>query len=310
MMIMENIRAHLGMKYNLVGVKILKEKPVDIEKPTRKLRYCEMVRKAANGEVITAEHEDIACPNAEVTLGFVEPVYVDIQPRISPAETKVVKVGPLDKIRDPDIILAILNPRQAMEVASIMDGLEAKFAGSMAVCGEATAKPYMEKKSNVTMLCGGARTFADFRDSDLIVGGPPEFFEELSKRISALSKTCVALCGCKTSDLSPRIIESFRKIGFEKGTDYFFGKVDGTNVRIYLNKDTHGKIKYITVHIPLRGVEVKAKEPLIVKKRGNWTDVAMTFGLGEAIDLNTGRGLKEAIMDILKKVSDSKVIAR
>jgi hypothetical protein len=91
-------------------------------------------------------------------------------------------------------------------------------------------------------------------------------------------------------------------MGFEKGTDYFFGKVDGVNVRVYLNKDAHGRIKYITVHLPIKDAEVKAKEPIIVKKRGNWTDVAMTFGLGESIDLNTGKGLKEVVMDFMEKV--------
>jgi uncharacterized protein (DUF169 family) len=298
---MENIRAYLGMRHKLIGVKILKDTPDASQKPTKRMRYCEMVREAADGKTYVAELEDIACPNAEVTLGFQEPIYVDVQPRIMPAETKAVKVGPLEKVKDPDVILAILNPRQAMEVAALLDGIKAKFSGSIAVCGEATAIPYMEKKPNTTFLCGGARMFADFRESDLILGAPPEVFQELSERVEGASKSCTALCGCRTSDLSPRIIEGFKRLGFEKGTDYFFGKVNGVSVRIYLNKDLQGKIKYITVHLPLKG-EVKAKKPLLVKKRGNWTDVAMTFGLGEAIDLNTGKGIKEAVLDILEKV--------
>jgi uncharacterized protein (DUF169 family) len=299
---MKNIRAYLGIKYYLVGVKILKDKPPSFEKPNARLRFCEMVKRAASGEVITAEHDDIACPNAEITLGFIEPTYVDIQPRIMPAETKVVKVGPVEEIESPDVILAVLNPRQAMEVAALLEGLEAKFSGSLAVCGEATARPYMENRANLTMLCGGARMFAGYKDSELIMGAPPVLFEELSKRIEGVSKTCAALCGCRTSDLSPRIIESFKKMGFEKGTDYFFGKVDGINVRVYLNKDGQGRIRYITVHLPIKDAEVKAKKPVIVKKRGNWTDVAMTFSVGESIDLNTGRGLKEAVRDILENI--------
>jgi uncharacterized protein (DUF169 family) len=297
-MTMENIRAYLGMKYGLVAIKILKEKPAEITK--KRMRFCEMVKKATEGEVFFAEKENISCPNAEVALGLAKPIYVDVQPRIN-SGTKAVGIGPVEKIEAPDIILAILNPKQAMEISSLLGGMEARFSGNMAVCGEATARPFIEGKPNATFLCGGARMFAGFRDSELMLGAPPSVFKELSQRIDAVSKTCTALCGCKTSDLSPIVIENFRKMGFEKGIDYFFGKINGKNVRIYLNKDLEGRMKYITIHLPIKG-EVKAKKPLIVKKRGNWTDVSLTFSLGEGIDINTGKGLREAVLDIAKKL--------
>lgn len=297
----KEIRAHLGMRHNLVGVKILKEGEASRDRPKRRMRFCEMVYEAARGRSFEAEVEDYSCPNAVITLGYEEPVYVDLQPRINPAQTRVVRVAPVGELRDPDVVLAILNPRQAMEVSSLLEGLEASFKGSMAVCGEGVAKPYMEQKPNVTFLCGGARTFGGYKDSELILGAPPETFEKLAEKIRSLSKTCAALCGCRTSDISPQIVETLKGLGFEKGTDYFFGKVNRQNVRIYLNKDFSGRIKYVTIHIPVKG-EVRVREPLTARKRGNWTDVSVTFTLGETIDIYSGKGLKEAVRDIIERV--------
>jgi uncharacterized protein (DUF169 family) len=302
----KEIRAHLGMRHNLVGVKIIKEGEASKDrKPKRRMRFCEMVYEAAKGRFFEAEVEDYSCPNAVITLGYEEPVYVDLQPRINPAQTKVVKVAPLEELGNPDVVLAILNPKQAMEVSSLLDGLEASFKGSIAVCGEGVAKPYMEQKPNVTFLCGGARTFGDYKDSELILGAPPETFAKLAEKIKDLSKTCAALCGCRTSDISPHIVKTFRDLGFEKGTDYFFGKVDGHNVRIYLNKDLSGRIKYVTIHLPVKG-EVRVREPLTARKRGSWTDISVTFTLGETIDIYSGKGLKEAVRDIVEKIKGSK----
>lgn len=302
----KEIRAYLGMRHNLVGVKIATEGEASKNKqPPRRMRFCEMVYEAAKGDSFDAEVEDYSCPNAIITLGYEEPVYVDVQPRINPAKTKVVKVGPLSEMKDPDIVLAILNPKQVMEVSSLLDGIEASFKGSMAVCGEGVALPYVKKKPNVTFLCGGARTFGDYKDSELVLGAPTETFVEVAEKIRNLSKTCSALCGCRTSDISPHIIKAFQKLGFEKGTDYFFGSVDGQKVRIYLNKDFRGRIKYVTIHIPIKG-EVKVKEPMKAKKRGPWTDVTVTFTVGETLDIYTGKGIKEAILDIVQKLKESK----
>lgn len=305
----KTIRHHLGIKYNLVGVKIRKKGSGAKQDPTKRsqkrIRFCQAVREAAvSGREFDIVLDDLACPNAEVTLGFDEPLYVDIQPRINPADTEVVSVAPLEKMNDPDVILTVLNPKQTMETASLLEGVEAKFTGNLAVCGEATARPYMDKKPNVTFLCGGARTFGDYKESELIFGAPPESYDKLAEKIEALSKSCGALCGCRTSDISPRIINTFKKLGFEKGIDYFFGKVDGHGVRIYLNKDLQGRFKYITIHLPLKGeVTPKANSSLMVRKRGNWTDVAVTFGVGEAVDINTGKGLIEAIQDLIAQIS-------
>ncbi len=296
------IREYFGIGYHLVGVRLFKDIPEGYNRVEKPGRFCEFVKRAALGESILMLSQDEECPESLIALGFEEPRFIDLQPRIKPADTKAVLIAPLEEIENPDVILAILNPRQSMEIAAVVSGLKAEFAGSIAVCGEATAFPVMHKKPNLSFLCGGARMFADYKESELILGAPPEFFEELSTKVKALQKTCGgALCGCRTSDLPQHIVSALESIGFEKGIDYFFGRVNGLSVRIYLNKDEKGKVSYLTVHFPVRG-EVQVSEPLQVRERGKWKDVYALLRDGEGIDLNTGRGIKETIEELAAKV--------
>ena len=302
----KSIRSHIGSKYHLVGVKFLKEKPQASEdlfkRPKKPIMFCQAVKKAADGEGFLMHLEDEACPSAMVALGFEEPVYVDVQPRISPAEVKAVLIGPYEKIKDPDVGLLIVTPRQAMELSALLKGVKSHFSGAVAVCGEAVALPFMSKTPNVSFLCNGARVSADFRDNEVILGAPPQTIKELAERIDVLSKTCGALCGCKTSDIPPRMIKSFQNIGFEKSTDYFFGRIEGKNVRVYLNKDFNGKLSFMTIHLPVKG-KVKEKGPFAKSDRGKWTDLSVTFDVGETgVELNTGKGLKEFITQVVEKV--------
>lgn len=180
----EKIRAHLGTGYNFVGVRILKTgEAAGDKKPKKKMRFCQMVREAADGSSFAFDVDDLDCPNAMIALGFEEPVFGDLEPRIKPAETKLVEVAPVQEMENPDVVLAILNAKQLMEVAERLGTIEAKFSGNMAVCGEVTALPYMEKKPNVAPLCGGSRKFANYKDSELIFGAPPETYEKLAEKI-------------------------------------------------------------------------------------------------------------------------------
>lgn len=297
----KTIRSYIGSKHKLVGVKILNEEDKKgNNRPAKPMRYCQFIREAAvKGNEFTIDVSDIACPNAEICLGFIEPKYVDIQPRIAPANTKSIRIG---KIKDADVVLAVLNPKQMMDLSVLLNGIKAEFHGEMAVCGEATAKVFMDKEPNVSFFCNGARMFAGFRDNEVIIGMPYETALELAEKIEALSRTCGALCGCLTSDIPPQILQNFKNIGFEKGTDYFFGKVNKNNVRIYLNKDLQGRYDYITFHVPVKG-EVKAEKPFEVRKRGKWSDIVGVFEIEEiGIDLYSGENLEDTIKDVVKKM--------
>lgn len=292
------IRSYLGSKYRLVGIKILNEIPKDFNRPKKPLRHCQMVREAALGKTFTYDAKDLSCPNAELALGFVEPKYVDVEPRIKPSNTKAVRVGPVE---GADVVLAIVTPKQLMDLAVISGGISAQFKGEIAVCGEATAKVFMEGKPNITVLCNGARILGEYKDSELIVSLPYDDAKKIAEKIAALEKKGGALCGCLTSDIPKQIILSLKDNGFEKGTDYFFGRIDDWDVRIYLDKDQGGRYDRITIHVPVKG-EVKAQKPFTVRKRGNWSDVTGTFEPEEiGINLNSGENLKETIRALIEK---------
>src|SRR5574340_1023487 len=62
------------------------------------MRFCEMVRRSAvYGENFLFGVEELTCTNAELALGFTEPSYGEVYPRIKPANTKLVSVFPLEK---------------------------------------------------------------------------------------------------------------------------------------------------------------------------------------------------------------------
>jgi uncharacterized protein (DUF169 family) len=287
------------MKYSLVGVKVLKDSFDRSKKPAKPMRFCEMVAQALVGKEFIAEISDLSCPSAELCLGYREPRYVDIEPRIKPAETKAVYVGRAD---NADVILLVLNPEQMMTLSILLGGVSANFRGEFGVCGEAVARVYTERKPNLSFFCNGARMFADFKGNEVILGIPYDAMIKISESITKIMKTGGALCGCQVSDIPSEIVQNIRECGLEKGADYFFGKVEDQQVRIYLNKDETGRFKYITFHFPVKDKEVRPKYPFEVRKRENWSDIHATFepeSLG--IDLYTGEKLAETIRDITRK---------
>lgn len=320
----ETIRSYLGLKYHLVGVKLLKKDAEgwkDQFKPARPMAYCQMVRMASSrGESFLYDRDDEACPTAQVVLGFREQKYTSVEHRVQPSDTMKVLVAPLDQMReDPDIVLATLTPRQMMDLTILLQAgkqelLSVEFRGE-AACAEFTAKPYMEHRPNLSLLCNGARViYSDFRDNELIFGAPPEIYVQAAEIINKIIRTGGALCGCRTSDIPTSIINEFERAGLSKGTDYFFGKVSGRNIRAYLNKDFQGRLKFVTIHLPVkmpleREAEKAAERlkrllsrPYRASQRGYWLDLTMTASEDElGIDLMDGETLKVAIEKFIDK---------
>lgn len=311
--ISEVIRSYIGSKYNLVGVKIIskdeKRKEKLINKPKKPLRYCQFVRECAvNGSEFILALEDISCPNAQLALGFVEPQYVDVQPRIMPANTKFIEILPLEKVSNPDVVLVIADAKQVMDISIILGNITAEFKGELAVCGEATAKVFMSKHPNISFLCNGSRMFAKFKSNEVVLGMPYEVINELAEKIASRRKTCSALCGCQVSDIPPQIIQNFKKIGFEKATDYFFGKIGGRNVKIYLNKDINGRYKSISFYILLKdkeGEKIVIERPFEVIKRGIFSEIFGIFEIeGIGINLYNYENLKQVLEDIVGRIQE------
>lgn len=187
----KSIHTYLGMSTRPVGVKLYKvgeELPSQgFDKPEKRMTYCRFVREAAKGKNYLIKVEDIDCANAEVTLGFREPKYVKIEPRIN-EKMAAIRLGPVE---GSDIILFILNAEQVMTMSILLEGMEATFKGNMAVCGEATALVNNTGKANVTFLCNGARTFGTYETNEVVLSLPQKVFLELPSKMgkfTALSK--------------------------------------------------------------------------------------------------------------------------
>lgn len=294
----ENIRAYLGMNHKLVGIKFLHQEEHS-KRPPKPLYFCDMVRQASLGKEFVETIDDEACLDAEIILGFREPQYVEIEPRIK-GGTKAVRIGPL---KDCDVVLFVLTPEQVTILTGLLGKLEVQFRGEQA-CGDFLARVYNEKKANLSFLCGGARMFGGFRGNELVVGIPQEKVDELSRQVDRILETGGSLCGCKVADIPQQIIKNFEEAGFEKGADYFFGKINGHNVRLYLNKDSAGRLKMVTFYLPIKKPEkeIKVKPPFQMRTRGDWQDIFAVFNPEHYnINLYTGDNLSEVIRKLTKQ---------
>ncbi|VVB56414.1 putative ArCR [uncultured archaeon] len=295
------------------------------------MRFCEMVRRSAfYGENFVFSVEELTCTSAELALGFTEPSYGEVYPRIKPANTKLVSVSSLEKTeKKPDVVIIIGNPRKIMRVSTILSQLhekqpvEVKFKGEFAVCGECTAIPFMEKKVNLSLLCNGARMFSGYRDDEVVMGFPLDDFVRIAESTEEKEITS-ALCGCIMDDIPAGAVSAIEKIGFGKGTDQFFGRFGSEIVRLYTPKEKDGKITSLTLHVPIKfkdsetasSANEKAKEmlekPLLHRLRDNWVDIALPLDLGETLNRASMRGqkfetlVKSGIDTILKETGKVK----
>ncbi|MEW5768622.1 MAG: DUF169 domain-containing protein [bacterium] len=294
------VRAYLGMKDKLVGIKINPSQ--DGEHPKEPAWFCQLVKEAAlKGSEYVINLKDLACPNADITLGFRRPRYMEIEPRIK-EEVERVRIGPVE---GSNLVLLCLNSEQVMTLSILLGGITASFKGEMGVCGEATAAAYEQKKPKLTFLCNGARLMGGFKTNEILVAIPVQEFEALNQRIENLLKTGGSLCGCQVSDIPKEMVAAFSEAGFEKGADYFFGKVDSHQVRIYLNKDETGRMRQLTFYLPVKGTEeIKVNPPFQSKRRGNWTDIYAVFDI-EALGVNlyTGKNMEQVFKTLAKKAT-------
>ncbi|MCZ7355792.1 MAG: DUF169 domain-containing protein [Candidatus Methanoperedens sp.] len=314
-----------------VAVRIISDGSQEQKTGTQPMRFCEMVRRSAvYGESFIFGVEELTCTSAELALGFTEPSYGEIYPRIKPANTKFVSVSPLEKTdKKPDVVIIVSTPRKIMRVSTILSQLhqkqpvEAKFKGEFAVCGECTAIPYMEKKVNMSLLCNGARMFSGYRDDEIVMGFPLDDFIRISESTEEKEITS-ALCGCIMDDIPANAVAAIEKIGFGKGTDQFFGRFGEEIIRLYTPKDKEGKITSLTLHVPVkfkddataRVVNEKVHEflqpPVLHRVRDNWVDIALPLDLGETLNRASLKGnkfealVKGGIDTLLKEVEKVK----
>jgi uncharacterized protein (DUF169 family) len=200
-MISNKIKEKLGLTKSPVAVKLLlrvEDIPEGVPKIEENIRHCEMVQKAAGGETFYATAEEEMCKGGAAAIGLIEPpekfktgeTYysmkrfssvasakrtVDAIPKIDPI-MKAIAYAPLETAPfDPDVVVIIANPAQAMKLAQAMvytlgGRFEADFAGIQSICADAVAGPYVNKRPNITLGCSGSRKFAGIEENDVIVG--------------------------------------------------------------------------------------------------------------------------------------------
>ncbi len=198
----DKIKTKLGLTKSPVAVKfVLRQEdiPQDIKKIENGARHCELVQRAASkGEVFYATAEEQACKGGAAALGIIEPpekvktgeMYQSLGRFSSLGSAKrtmedIPKIehmmyaliyAPLEKATfDPDVIVVICNPAQAMRLAQAMvytlgGRVEADFSGIQSICADAVAGPFTRKRPNITLGCSGSRKFAEIQPDEVIVG--------------------------------------------------------------------------------------------------------------------------------------------
>ncbi|MDW7732675.1 MAG: DUF169 domain-containing protein [Methanolobus sp.] len=281
-----------------VAVKFNSDREPDMPHP---MRYCEIVRKAAAfGTSHTCSIDDMSCASAELALGFTEPVYGEVYPRVKPADTRTITVSPLEKSDfEPDVVVVAGSAGKLMKVATTLakvkgDMVNAGFKGEFAVCGECTAIPLMEKRVNLSLLCAGARMFSDYSNDEIVFGFPFGTFVELTESLKEESITN-ALCGCLMDDLPSGLVDAILALGFTKGTDHFIGRFGEEIVRLYIPKDDSGKSSSVTLHVPVKFRDAEAagasediasglfNDPIEWRVRDNWVDIVLLINLHEPL---------------------------
>lgn len=159
------IQAFLDLAHRPVGVQIEEGRrlatPVDGPQ-----RFCILEQEDLNSGSRTFRFGEIECPGASLALGMVEPVYVDVEPRIH-SSVRSVRVGPVE---GADQVVFTVTARQAMALAVLIGGIEAHCTGTHAVCGEVIARVYETGRPHLSLLCQGMRDLCGFRDQELVVG--------------------------------------------------------------------------------------------------------------------------------------------
>ena len=194
----------LALKRKIVGVKFLFDQEefnqADAKPLTVKMPYCVMVKRAMLGNKIKAVFENFGCLSSARTLGLMEAndffssgrhyrklgLYQNLvvakntlqQMTICQHKAYGVMIMPLEEfIDEPDVILVVSSPYQAMRVIqayTYVYGVHTAFkmSGNQALCSECTAYPFENNSINVSMLCAGTRFMAGWGDDELAIGFP------------------------------------------------------------------------------------------------------------------------------------------
>ncbi len=178
------VREYLGMTAWPVGVKLIRQgdhiDTARYDKADTRKPFCWYVHEASRGKSFLVRREDLDCNKAEIVLGFREPRFADIEPRIKEKITGM-RIGPVE---DADTVMLVLNPEQGMTLTNLLPEIQLSFRKNRTVCGEGMASVFNTSQPTMTLLCIGARTDGNFQADELLVTLPYSMFMELPSRMN------------------------------------------------------------------------------------------------------------------------------
>ena len=192
--------------HNKIGIKITKDKPVNIPRAKNPLKHCSAVGLARTGKRFYVQNNDISCPLARYNLGLEEPNdksmhelasilvgwgdantqeiglrYLKSRPKLPFAKKYIIYFPMPDSEYKPNVTIEISMPNDLMLrirelTASTGESVSGFMSGVGAMCGECTAYPILTGNSNVSVGCTGSRPGAELKQDELFFA-IPEFFK-------------------------------------------------------------------------------------------------------------------------------------
>jgi len=250
---LDDLYCALNIKRNLVGVNFIfsqeKFDCVEIKQMKGKASYCYMVKAASSGKHIKSIRDNFSCSGAVRALGLGDfgnditsgqhyhafNLYNSlgtakaVQKNVTYIEHRIygVVIKPLQDYEiEPEVVIIILNPYQAMRIIqgyAYHYGVHKniKMAGNQGICSECTAVPYETNDLNISTLCSGTRLLAKWDVSELAIGMPFNMFGNI---VDGVMKTLNPTEPDSTKrEISLRAKEKGRNIDIEFGKNYYTG---------------------------------------------------------------------------------------
>lgn len=202
----------LKMDRKAVGLKLLKTKEeyekADAISLKAAINYCHMVAAATHGNRVKAKSEDFKCRSGARVLGIDKSdpknahgenwarlgMYKDAELSATVRNELVYSqedqygllLAPIDQFDDfPDVVIIAAKPYNCMRVIqgyAYHYGMpkNVNMLGNQAVCLECSARPYVIKDMNVSVLCIGTRHRAGWKDDEMAIGIPKEQFANIA----------------------------------------------------------------------------------------------------------------------------------
>ena len=199
--IAEILKEKLNLTRTPVAIKFFNEEseiPEGVEKIGENLRHCEMVTKAADGEIFYSTAAEQKCKGGSSAMGLEElppkiasgefyynlgrfdsvetaKTVIDSIPRKEEKSLGII-YAPLENANFiPDVVVVITLPKWGMKITQGIvynhgGRVKSSFGGIQSLCADAVSAPYVTNNANATLACDGSRGYAGIKDEEIIFG--------------------------------------------------------------------------------------------------------------------------------------------